>query len=45
MRQYRVGLIELRILESPRIYLRVWRLVLMYWPREPWHKRLEVLLQ
>lgn len=32
---------ELRILHAPRVYLRVWRAAVMYWPREPWRRRFE----
>jgi len=26
----------------PKHYLRIWRVVLMWWPNEPWWNRLEI---
>lgn len=33
--------IEWKTSESPRWYLRVGIFAVMYWPNEPWHRRLE----
>ena len=42
MKRYARGPIDIRLLDSPRLYLRLGRLVVMWWPREPWRRRLEL---
>lgn len=33
--RFTIGPIDVRILQAPRLFIRVWRLTLMWWPNEP----------
>jgi len=42
MKRIAFGHVEFRILNgAPRFYVRLWNRVLMYWPKEPWKRRIE----
>lgn len=42
MKRIEFGPIEVRILNgAPRFYIRLWRRVIMYWPKENWRRCLE----
>jgi hypothetical protein len=36
------GAMVFRILNSPRLFVKIGRVVLMYWPYEKWNKRIEM---
>lgn len=38
-------LFDFKRAESPLWYVRIWRFVAMYWPNEPWHRRVEILFR
>ena len=43
MKRFKAGPVEFRSLAAPRYYIRMWRLILMYWPKERLSKRLEII--
>lgn len=46
MKQFTLGtLVDVRVLQSPRLYVRVWRIVFMWWPHDKGWKKFSLFIE